>query len=97
MGAYIKNKKTLKCQIEDKSENNEVIGGGGNDTQPTMMGRNILKHIKTGVNDVTTFNVQDGDNIVEIKTNDFHHLVKKFAISMFTKMKINMKTETLGK
>lgn len=43
-------------------------------------------------NDETTIKVQDGDTIVELKTNNFHHLVKRFAKRMFMDMKVDIKS-----
>jgi competence transcription factor ComK len=57
-----------------------------------MLGRDIIKKLKHVKNDETTIKVQDGDTIVELKTNNFHHLVKKFAKRMFVDMKVDVKS-----
>jgi hypothetical protein len=57
-----------------------------------MVGRDIMKKLKFLKNEETTIKVQDGDTIVELKTNNFHHLVKKFAKRMFMDMKVDIKT-----
>ena len=51
-----------------------------------------MKKLKFLKNDETTIKVQDGDTIVELKTNNFHHLVKKFAKRMFMDMEVDIKT-----
>jgi len=57
-----------------------------------MVGRDIIKKLKLMKNDETTIKVQDGDTIVELKTNNFHHLVKRFAKRMFMDMKVDIKS-----
>lgn len=57
-----------------------------------MVGRDIMKNLKITRNDEITIKVQDGDTQLEVKTNNFHQLVKKFAKRMFMDMNVDIKT-----
>lgn len=59
----------------------------------SIVGRNILKNLKEKQTEETVVKIQDQGKVVEIKTNNFHHLVKKFAYRMFKDMKISKKTQ----
>ena len=57
-----------------------------------MVGKDILRQIKRRETDETTLKLKDGDKTLEVKTNNIHHLVKKFAINMFRTLNLNYRT-----
>lgn len=58
-----------------------------------MIGKNILRNLKPRLSEETVIKFEDGEQLIEIKTNNFHHLVKRFALRMFKDMNINKNTQ----
>ena len=60
---------------------------------PSMVGKEMIQNLKDmqKVQD-TVIRLKDGDKFIDIKTINIQQLVKKFAQSIFTKAKVNIKT-----